>query len=339
VGALAPEDDFRAGPRRGGRIALATAAGAVLVALVLAVLLSRHVSQPVVNLIGFMRKVSGGDLEAKAELRGSREFRALSSNLNQMIDDLRDRLRLRQALNIAMDVQQRLLPTAPPRVQGLDIAGHSTYCDETGGDYYDFLLVDRPAPGTLMIALGDVMGHGVAAALVMAAARAVLRDRSADPGTLAQLMDRLNMLIYNDLGGTRFMTMYVALIDAPARSFRFCSAGHDAAIAFRPSRNDFEEIEESGFPLGVTSGDALYEEHASDPLESGQVIFIGTDGIWETQDAAGDQFGKDRLREVLRGCASEPAEHIAAEVLKAVDAFRGGGTRTDDVTFVVVKVQ
>ena len=91
-----------------------------------------------------------------------------------MIADLRDRLRLRHSLGVAMQVQQRLLPAAPPHIRGLDVAGHSTYCDETGGDYYDFLVRDRAAPHTVLVALGDVMGHGVAAALVMASVRAVL---------------------------------------------------------------------------------------------------------------------------------------------------------------------
>src|SRR5207248_2209152 len=114
--------------------------------------------------IAFMNRVGGGDLEAKAAFGGSREFRDLAEALNRMIADLRDRLRLRHSLQVATEVQQRLLPQGPPRVRGLDIAGHSTYCDETGGDYYDFLLLEEAAPDTVLVALGDVMGHGVAAA-------------------------------------------------------------------------------------------------------------------------------------------------------------------------------
>src|SRR5205085_6737699 len=135
---------------------------------------------------------------------GSREFRQLSTALNQMIEDLRDRLRLRHSLDVAMQVQQRLLPSQPPRVRGLDVAGHSTYCDETGGDYYDFLILDEAAPDSVLLALGDVMGHGVAAALVMAGARAVLRDRADPKGGLAELMGRLNRLLAADHEGTRF---------------------------------------------------------------------------------------------------------------------------------------
>src|SRR5204862_7586156 len=184
----------------------------------------------VLALIGFMGRVGAGDLDARADLGGSREFRDLSDALNRMIGDLRDRLRLRHSLLVAMEVQQRLLPPGPPRVPGLEVAGHSTYCDETGGDYYDFLVLDEAAPGRLLVALGDVMGHGVAAALVMAGARAVLRDRAGAAGSLAELLGRLNQMLAADLGGERFMTMHLSVVDVRTATFRWASAGHDPAL-------------------------------------------------------------------------------------------------------------
>ena len=209
-------------------------AGRQLVAAALA----RRVSGPVQALIGFMGRVGDGDLDARADLGGSREFRRLSAALNRMIADLRDRLRLRHALNVAMEVQQRLLPRRPPRVRGLDIAGHSTYCDETGGDYYDFLVLDEPSPHSVLVALGDVMGHGVAAALVMAGARAVLRDRAGSAGSLAELMGRLNRMLAADHEGSRFMTMHLAVLDARAGTYRWASAGHDPALSTTRRRAD-----------------------------------------------------------------------------------------------------
>ncbi len=161
---------------------LAAAAVAVLAAVALAFALASAVSRPVQSLIGFMQRVGSGDLEAKAEFGGSGEFRQLADALNRMIADLRDRLRLLHSLGIAMEVQRRLLPASAPKVRGLDVAGHSTYCDETGGDYFDFLVLDKAAPDQVLVALGDVMGHGVAAALVMAGVRAVLRDRAVAAG-------------------------------------------------------------------------------------------------------------------------------------------------------------
>src|SRR5262249_57911265 len=132
-----------------------------------------------------------GYLEAKAEFGGSGEFRQLADELNQMIADLRDRLRLLHSLGVAMEVQRRLLPASAPKVRGLDVAGHSTYCDETGGDYYDFLVLDKAAPHAVLVALGDVMGHAFAAPLSIADVRAVLRQRAGSAHRLSALVSGL----------------------------------------------------------------------------------------------------------------------------------------------------
>lgn len=337
VGAVAPKTDFLGDVWRSQNVALSVAGVAVLVAMLFAATLARLVSGPVLALIGFMRRVGDGDLEAKADLGGSSEFRQLSEALNRMIADLRDRLRLRHSLNVAMEVQQRLLPQRPPRVRGLDIAGHSTYCDETGGDYYDFLILDEAAPDHVLVALGDVMGHGVAAALVMAGARAVLRDRAGTAGGLADLISHLNRLLAADHEGTRFMTMHLSVIDVPAGLYRWVSAGHDPALVFDPAANRFEELEGADIPLGIIEN-TDYEEHRYGPLRPGHVITIGTDGIWEMPNAAGEQFGKDRLREAIRSAAGGTASDITQSIRDRLTSFRGDCRPVDDVTLVVIKV-
>jgi sigma-B regulation protein RsbU (phosphoserine phosphatase) len=303
----------------------------------MAILLARLVSGPVLSLIGFMHRVGEGDLEAKAELGGSREFRQLSDALNHMIADLRDRLRLRHSLNVAMEVQQRLLPQRPPQVRGIDVAGHSTYCDETGGDYYDFLILDEPSPGRLLVALGDVMGHGVASALVMAGARAVLRNRASTAGGLGELIGHLNRLLAADHEGTRFMTMHLSIVDANTGSFRWVSAGHDPALLYDPAANRFQELAGADVPLGIME-DTVYQEHSYGPLRPGQIITVGTDGVWEMPNSTGEQFGKERLRAVIRDAAGGTAEQIAETIRKRLEAFRGDCRQVDDVTFVVIKV-
>jgi sigma-B regulation protein RsbU (phosphoserine phosphatase) len=336
VGVVAPKSDFVGDVWRTQAFALAAAAVAVLAAVVLAFALASSVSRPVQSLIGFMQRVGSGDLDAKAEFGGSGEFRQLADALNRMIADLRDRLRLRHSLSIAMEVQQRLLPARAPKVRGLDVAGHSTYCDETGGDYYDFLILDKAAPHQVLVALGDVMGHGVAAALVMAGVRAVLHDRAVARGDLAELMGRLNNLIAADHGGERFMTMHLSVIDVRTRTMRWASAGHDPVIVFDPAKDRFTELGEGDLPLGIMD-DTQYSEHHS-ALRPGQLLFIGTDGVWEMPDAKGEQFGKERLREVIRQCAGYSADEIVRAVRERLTAYRGDVKSVDDVTFVVVKV-
>jgi sigma-B regulation protein RsbU (phosphoserine phosphatase) len=303
----------------------------------LAAAMARRVSGPILSLIGFTQRVGEGDLDAQASFSGSREFRQLSVALNRMIVDLRDRLRLRHSLNIAMEVQQRLLPRDPPQLVGLDVAGHSTYCDETGGDYYDFLMLDEAQPGSVLVALGDVMGHGVAAALVMAGARAVLRDRALAAGSLSELMGRLNNLLAADLDGTRFMTMYLAVI-SPHTGIRWVSAGHDPAILYDPETDSFTDIEGGELPLGVME-DTEYVEQTYALLRPRQILVVGTDGVWEMPNHAGEQFGKERLREAIRSSAMLPAAEIVQTVLERHAVFRGECRPMDDVTFVIIRVK
>jgi sigma-B regulation protein RsbU (phosphoserine phosphatase) len=337
VGVAAPKSDFVGDVWQTQTHALVAATAAVLAAVALAFLLARAVSRPVLALTGFVRQVGAGDLDARADIGGGREFRELSAALNRMIADLRDRLRLRHSLDLAMQVQQQLLPRKSPAVTGLDVAGHSTYCDETGGDYYDFLVLDEAVGGGLLFALGDVMGHGVAAALVMAGVRAVLRDRAAEPGGLAELMCRLNRLLAADHKGDRFMTMHLSVIDPRSATMRWVSAGHDSAIVFDPERDRFEEVGQGGMPLGILD-DTTYDEQVFGPLRPGQIIFVGTDGVWEMPDVKGAPFGKDRLREIIRSSAATSATEIASAIRTQLVAYRGDARQVDDVTYVVVKV-
>jgi sigma-B regulation protein RsbU (phosphoserine phosphatase) len=181
------------------------------------------------------------------------------------------------------------------------------------------------------------MGHGVAAALVMAGVRAVLRDRAVAAGDLAELMGRLNSSIAADHGGDRFMTMHLSVIDSRTGTMRWVSAGQDPVIVFDPAANRFTEVGEGDLPLGVMD-DTQYSERTSPAFRPGQVLFIGTDGVWEMPNAKGEPYGKDRLRQVIRECAARSADEIARSVRERLTAFRGEAKSVDDVTFVVVKV-
>ena len=336
VGAIAAQADFLAPVWRTRWLSLVAAAVAITIAAVVAGGMARRISRPVQSLIGFMHRVGGGDLEARANFGGGREFRQLSDALNQMISDLRERLRLRTSLQLAMDVQKSLLPAADPISPFLDIAGRSDYCDETGGDYYDFIDISTLTPSCLLIAVGDVMGHGIPSALVMATARAALRTSAQQEHGLAGLMTRTNKILSADNRHNRFMTLSLMMIDAQSRIVRWSSAGHDPAIVFDPQTDSFQELEGSGVPLGVFEG-AEFEEFTSAPLPPNSILLIGTDGIWEMFNEQKDQYGKDRLREVMRTYHDQPAALISAAVNADLAAFRGREIPADDVTFVVVR--
>jgi sigma-B regulation protein RsbU (phosphoserine phosphatase) len=217
------------------------------------------------------------------------------------------------------------------------VAGHSTYCDETGGDYYDFLHFEQPARDTLLVVLGDVMGHGVASALVMAGVRSVLRDRAGEGGEMAALLGRLNNALSSDLEGSRFMTMYLAALDARAGTMRWASAGHDPALVYDATSDTFREDPGGDLPLGVMPG-TEYTELTAAPLATGQVLLVGTDGVWEMMNPEGEAYGKDRLKETIRAAAGGSAQSIVEAIVKSLAAFRRERRPTDDVTFVVIKI-
>ena len=220
---------------------------------------------------------------------------------------------------------------------GFDIVGETEYCDETGGDYYDFIRLVGLGDDMLGIAVGDVSGHGVGAALLMASARAILRSLADQhERDLGKLFGTLNRDLARDVGEARFMTMFYAVLDASHRRIWCASGGHDPAFWLRRSSGQIEEFGDSGFPLGLVD-DAEYSECGPLAIDSGDVIAIGTDGIWETRNAAGEMFGKDRVRNILASSADGSARRIYDTIVDAVSKFRGDAAQTDDVTLVVLK--
>lgn len=335
VGAVAPQSDFLDSVWQSQRVSLLISLGCVLAAMLLAAALARKVSDPIVSMAGFMRRVGAGELGERAYFGRMSEFRRLSEALNQMIADLREGMRMRTSLAVANDVQQRLLPARPPCVRGLDIAGHSSYCDETGGDYYDF-LPHADDPHKLLVAIGDVMGHGVGSALLMAGARGILRSRARGSADLAELLSHLNAQLLADTGGRRFMTLYVADVDTRDASVRWASAGHDPAIVYDPHDDRFFELAGGDLPLGIEP-ETDYQQFSHE-LREGQTIVIGTDGVWDAHNAEGEYFGKGRLREAVRSAATGTSAEIAAAINRTWGEFRGSERQRDDATFVVVKV-
>jgi sigma-B regulation protein RsbU (phosphoserine phosphatase) len=245
---------------------------------------------------------------------------------------------MRQALLMAEEVQRNLLPAAPPRVKHLDIAGASIYCNAIGWDYYDFLEGPQGS-GSVRIALGDVCGHGMAAALLMASSRALLRSRSLQSGSIEQVIADVNREISMDMKETgRFITLFFVEINAETRQLRWVRAGHDAAILYHPATDTFENLAGPGAALGIDANQS-YSVQSKNGLTDGQVLVVGTDGIWEARNASGEMFGKDRLYGLLRHHAGGSAQATADAVIDQLKQFLGGSDFEDDVTLVVVKFE
>jgi sigma-B regulation protein RsbU (phosphoserine phosphatase) len=250
---------------------------------------------------------------------------------------LEDRIRIRKALEVAQEVQQNLLPVEIPALPGFDISATAIYCDETGGDYFDFFPCGKDCE-YLGVAVGDVSGHGVPAALLMTTARALLRMRSSQPGSIAQVVSSVNRLLTADTyEGGRFMTLFYLNLHQKNRSLHWVRAGHEPGIFYDPATDTFEELLGPGIALGVDE-EWQYEENEKGGLASGQIILLGTDGIRETLKANGEMFGKNRLYEIIRKNANSSAKGIEKAVLESLGEFRGESDQEDDITMVVIKV-
>jgi serine phosphatase RsbU (regulator of sigma subunit) len=259
-------------------------------------------------------------------------------SITHLIDLAIGNNRMLSALELAEEVQQNLLPKEAPAVKGLDIAAKSIYCNKTGGDFYDFFNEAQNSPEKLNVVVGDVSGHGIAAGLLMATARALIRSRAAQPGNLAQIVTEVNRNLTLDVSKTdRFMTLFYLSIDPTNKSLSWVRAGHDAALLYNPMSNNFEELYGSGIALGLDAN-RQYAENKKIDLSKGQIIFIGTDGIWETINSQGELFGKEPVKEIIRLNAASSAIDIMHKIQVALSRFRQGLEPEDDVTMVVVKI-
>jgi sigma-B regulation protein RsbU (phosphoserine phosphatase) len=312
---------------------------AVVVAVVVAALLSsRAVTRPISRLVKGGEKLAQGDFDARVDIRTGDELQELADQFNRTGPMLREREKMKHSLALAMEIQQHLLPSQAPRLTGFDIAGDSIFCDETGGDYYDFIELVDLAPDKLGIAVGDVTGHGIGAALLMASARGVLRSHAGrHGGDLGELFATLNRHLVRDTGDARFMTLFYGVLEAGSRRLSWTSGGHDPALWVRRQTGKIEELANTGIPLGIID-EVKYGPGGPVTLESGDLVVIGTDGIWEASNPAGEMFGRQRLRDLLSAAGDMTADEIHAAVVEAVNSFRGAHPQEDDITLVVIRV-
>jgi len=244
----------------------------------------------------------------------------------------------KKALLLAGEVQKSLMPQEKPHVSGLDIAGRNVSCDEIGGDYFDFLWRHASRKGAFSIVVGDISGHGVDSALLMTTARAFLRMRASQPGTISEVISEMNNHLASDVLETgTFMTLFYLAIDPEKRNLSWVRAGHDPALVYTPGSDDFEELKGSGIALGVID-DFEYMANRKEGLKNGQIIAIGTDGIWEAFNKEGQMFGKNRFCDIIREHANAPADEIINEVYAGLNRFMSGTRSKDDITLVIIKV-
>jgi serine phosphatase RsbU (regulator of sigma subunit)/uncharacterized membrane protein affecting hemolysin expression len=309
------------------------------IGVVLSFVLSLYFSRPIEKLKAGTQAISSGDLEHRVNISRNDELGDLGLAFNQMAEGLKEGNLMRKSLELAMEIQQNLLPKYNPKVEGLDIAGKSVYCDETGGDYYDFLKLKDNGTDKMGVILGDISGHGIPSALLMATARAFIRQRSFLPGSLTEIITDINVLLCADaMESNSFMTLFYAVFDTNTKSFKWIRAGHDPAIIYDPKSDIFEELRgPAGIPIGVVP-DWHYEENEKTGLEKDQVIVISTDGIHETLNPQNEMYGKEPVLDTVRKNKNRTAEEILDAIIADLNRFRKGLDLQDDLTLIVIKI-
>jgi sigma-B regulation protein RsbU (phosphoserine phosphatase) len=243
----------------------------------------------------------------------------------------RQRDELLKDVELAAQVQRLFLPSGKPAIAGLEIAGMMLPARGVGGDYYDYIPIDTHA---IQIIIADVAGKGVPAALLMSATAAAMRLEANDDRNMLEQVERLNTGIHSVSDGERYVTLFVAKIDAQKRTLRYVNCGHNPALLFRAKTGTLTLMDSSCPPIGLSAEEIC--EQAAEDLMTGDVLVFYTDGVTEAENRVEEEFGMERLSAAVRNGSSLSAEDLMTNIYNAAADFCGDEF-DDDVTLLVVK--
>jgi PAS domain S-box-containing protein len=258
------------------------------------------------------------------------------------IRDLTERKRteaeLKESLEqfrVAREIQQHLFPKVAPSLEGIDLAGRSFPADATGGDYFDFLQMKGDCLG---IVVGDVTGHGVGPALLMAETRAYLRILARTNSDAGVILTKANKVLAEDVGYERYVTLFLARLHAPSRKVAYVNAGHIPGYIFGSTGEVLSVLKRTGVPLGLRP-DSVYQESSEIELAPGQMLLMLTDGFEEAVGPDEEMLGTERVLECVRKNRDLPAAQIVEGLYRAFKEHTGSAPQTDDLTVIVLKVK
>ena len=248
-----------------------------------------------------------------------------------LLDERINRERMERELELATEIQQRFQPSGPPSVDGYEFQGISFSCYEIGGDYYDFI---ERHDGKMLVALGDVSGKGTSASLLMSSLHAAVHGQVAAKTPLDQLVTSVNKYLAENTPANRFITLFIAELEPATGELTFINAGHNPPLIGRVD-GTVELLAAGGLPLGLMDFAEYDVGHAQ--LNQGDVLFIYSDGVSEANNLNEDEFGMDRLTEVIKANVGRSASGIRDKVESALSDFTGTADPNDDITVVIVK--
>jgi len=249
----------------------------------------------------------------------------------RLLDVQVEQKRLAKELSVASEIQLRLHPANPPRIPGYDMVGVSFPCYEVGGDYFDFIERKNKQ---YAIALGDVSGKGTGAALLMTSLHAAVRAYATTPASAPEVVSQINQYIYDNTPSNRYITFFYSELDPQTHQLTYVNAGHNPPMLVRAS-GEIELLEIGGFPVGIMPFGEYHK--ATVPLYPGDVMIVYSDGVTESVNENDDEFGEQRLIEVMQKNRTRTAAGIRDRIDEALTRFVGKAKSVDDLTMVIVK--
>lgn len=279
------------------------------------------------------------DIDTSSELGEiAQAFSEITHKFRESQKNLADRERLQKEMQLAQDIQQTLLPMSFPELDGFELASYYEAATEVGGDYYDFVEVDKD---TLGIAVADVSGKGIPGSMLMTMIRTVLRTEARGMKDAAEVLTRVNDIVSNDIRKGLFVTVFYLIIDSKRRSINYASAGHNPMILYRNSTKKTYYLNPKGFPIGIQlpEKDLFKKSIESETIEltKDDILLLYTDGITEAMNSNRELFGEERLQEALRNYGHLPAKDFVEKLKLAIYSFTEGSPQYDDITLVAVK--
>jgi sigma-B regulation protein RsbU (phosphoserine phosphatase) len=247
-----------------------------------------------------------------------------------------EKKRLDHDLEIARDIQRILLPSEAPAINGFQISGINVPARQVSGDYFDYIHVDQERLG---VAIADVSGKGVPASLIMAICRSVLRAEAAGNPSPADVLRKVNRQLYPDIKEDMFISMAYLVLDHQHDAITLARAGHDAPLLYQRQSQTVTPVKSPGMVVGIDSG-SVFDRLTTDfsvPLERNDCLVLYTDGVTETLNSEGDEYGVDRMMQSVRASANDGAQAIVKRIIEDVREFTGSVPQNDDITVIAIR--
>ena len=321
---------------------------ACMVAIIVCRFIASMISRPIGELVAGTRRIAAAQFDHPVHIHRRDELGVLADSFNQMAEGLKERdglreqrVKLERDMAVARKIQMDVLPKSLPACPGYDMAAFSHPAEQTGGDIYDLvaLALDPESPddpASLVLLLADATGHGIGPALSVTQVRSMLRIGVRLRAQLDDVFAQINRQLCQDLGSERFVTAFLGLLDPSGHSIDYHSAGQGPLLHFHGKNHRFEWLDTSMLPLGIEE-DAMSDGAKTINIECGDLIVLLTDGFYECSNGRHDQFGRERIAEIILQHHHRPAREVLNEILAACRVFADGLPQEDDMTGLIIR--